>query len=259
MKKNKKKMDELVNNFVEKFTHKIDELLSDQDAQMGNRIVLKKLNKCKSRLTKALQKTPCDSVEEHEILINFDDEWEDYVDSAPAIPMIDDDTANSTLPLLGGDKEAFLSNMMSHLFNMQTLVDNTLMRNLKDVLTPPLLNINRSSFSNQSDAGNDSEGEYDQYDVENPKVDDSEKVEYPDIESPTVDVESGQDHVENDQNLVENTKFDVEHSNLDLENVEQMDVESSENDVKNDKFDVDGQSDDESLNTMDERTGDNLV
>ena len=263
MKKNKKKMDTLVTKFVEKFTNKINELLSDQDAQIGNRIALKRLRKCKSRLTKACCPLSTENDPgEHEMLFHFGDEWNDYVDSPPALPMIDDDTALPILPLLGGDggkEQAFLSNMLSHLYNMQTLVDNTLMRNLKDVFTPPPQMIKRASLCSGRDI-KDTEN-----DVENPLMSDESienVVDNPifdiessknDIDSQIFDIESSKNDVENSIFDIENTKANVktiqkdengddqnyvENSETDIEEEGQFDVESNNFDIENPKSDV---------------------
>ena len=153
MEKNKKKLDKLVTKFVENFLHKTETLLSDQDAQLGNRIVLKRLAKCKSRLAKACcprRSTPGvggdGETEEYEMLFHFDNDC-DYTDDGKedVIPMIDENTAPALPQRLNLGKEVFLSNMLSHMYNMQTLVDNTLTRNLKEALTPTSMRTKKSS------------------------------------------------------------------------------------------------------------------
>ena len=121
-------MDKLVTQFVENFLRNIKTLLSEQDAQIGNQIILKRLSKCKSRVVKAC----CPKGwfgnekegEEQEVLVCFHG---DEHDGGPgSVPMINEETVPPPEARPNLSKDFFLNDMFSHILNMQTLVDNTL-------------------------------------------------------------------------------------------------------------------------------------
>ena len=152
-------MEQFVTDFANRYTATIESILSKHDSQIGTHIVLQRLFKCKTRLSKACC-PPKEDCESQELLVWYEvDDDKTLIrkggnvleEEKPPDPPVKDDT--------------FLNEVLTHLYHMQVLIDKTLSQNryrrsLKD-------------NNNNNDEDADSTADYDEMLTERTILDDS--------------------------------------------------------------------------------------